>query len=206
MSNLEKAERFIAIAEEAGWQTKWTRAADWIWIKVVATRGAEWLQIEWQNNQLSYSPMYRFHEMDRKIHSRLDAERVLQATKPDIAAYQRWQRANRNTAPVAAATQPESELPHDYMLPFDIHEDPDSVILKAIRGNTLLWKNEFTKEVDSVWVPWRVSDGKRLRVYNADTENVFYLAGSSTGRDYVSFMDANGKFRAVHLDAIIGVV
>lgn len=206
MSTIQKANRFIKVAKESGWETKWESGENFGWVNVIATRGAESIEISWQDNTLTGSPIYKFHEMVRKIHSRLDAERTLQRTKPDVEAYQRYQRSQRanpagNGTPVAAST---SDL--ELGLPFDIENDPDSVILKAIRGNTILWRNSITGQMERCWVPWKVSTKKGWQLYNVDLENVFFLASSSDGKDYLSFMDANGHFRAVHLEAIKSVV
>lgn len=215
MSSVEKANKFIKEAERHGWATKWKKLSsqDGGFFRVTATRKAETIVIEWAGNQLNGSPLYRLHDMDLKIHSTKDAYRKLAATKPDMDQYHKWQRRSKPKPvglPVAGHGNDVSEPVADIAisLPFDIDEDPDSVILKAIRGNTIVYKNSYTGEAESVHVPWRIKDGRGgVRVFNHDTENVFYLAvGETTGRAFVSFMDSNGQFRAVHLDRLIGVV
>lgn len=205
--SVSKANRFIEIAKQNGWETAWNiHNREEENVVVVATRKAESIQIEWANNQLSYSPKYKFHEMERKIHSRKDAEKILRRMKPDLDQYHRFQRSSGNASiSVGGAQERPSET--EYTLPFDPDLDDDSTILKRIRGNTIIFRNNLTGEVESVIVPWKVSGGKNgIRVMNVDLTNVFYLATSESGRDYLSFMDMEGRFRAVHLDRLIGVV
>ncbi|AOE44861.1 hypothetical protein BI084_gp49 [Gordonia phage Terapin] len=205
--SLEKANKFIGTARESGWQTKWNCDEEHTWFRVTATRGPETLVIEWQNRQLAFSPSYQLHEMKVKVHSTKDAYRLVQAPKPDMDRYVKWQSRQRATnrrlnGEAAAMSEPAENV--EYELPFDIHEDEDSTILKAIRGNTIVWRNSISKTVESCFVPYRTSDNK---IFNWDLQNVFYLAeGETTGKSYLSFMDSNGQFRAVHLEALIGVV
>ena len=208
--SVHKANRFIRCAKQNGWEVKYVILSkkDEA-IRVTATRGPEKIVIEWTNNQLAYSPEYHLHEMQLKIHSRKDAERKLEQVKPDLEQYRRWQRrGRRNAAAKLAAVGPNGisteGVEEEFLvaLPFDIKEDSDSTILKAIRGNTIIYKNSISGDHESVFVPF-VSGGK---MFNHDTENVFFLAENEQGRAWLSFMDANGCFRAVHLDRLIGVV
>lgn len=214
--SVTKANRFIRVAKENGWETRYKIInADAENIMVTATRGPEKLVIEWAENLLTDSPDYQLHEMHLRIHSRLDAERKLKRAKPDYEQYHRWQK--RNKPKLNDSYDPKDPLGegvphHERMLstrelPFDPDTDDDSTILKAIRGNTLVFVNSVSGNLERVHVPWRMSGGKDgVRVFNWDLENVFYLATSATDRDYVSFMDSNGIFRAVHLDRLVGVV
>lgn len=214
--SVNKANRFILKAKENGWETRYKiLSAEDAVIRVTATRGNEKIVIEWAGNQLSYSPEYHLHEMQLKIHSRLDAERKLVQVKPDYEQYHRWQRKTRNSSKLKDSYDPNDPLGEGFQgdgdvrpdLPFDPETDDDSTILKAIRGNTLVFRNSISGNLERILVPWRMSGGKDgVRVFNYDLVNVFYLATSASGRDYVSFMDSNGVFRAVHLDRLIGVV
>ncbi|UVK63855.1 hypothetical protein SEA_LILYPAD_51 [Gordonia phage LilyPad] len=205
--SLEKANKFIKTARENGWGTSWQCDEEHTWFRVTATRGPETIVIEWQNRQLAFSPTYRLHEMQVKVHSTADAYRLLNAVKPDMDRYVKWQSRQRATnrrlnGEAEGVSEPATNV--EYELPFDIHEDEDSTILKAIRGSTIVWRNSISGVVEQCFVPYKTSDNK---VFNWDRNNVFYLAeGETTGKAYVSFMDSNGQFRAVHLEALIGVV
>lgn len=209
--SLEKANKFIRTAKESGWETKAKCDEEHTWFQVEAKRGPETLTIEWQNRQLAFSPSYQLHEMTSKVHSTKDAYRIVQSPKPDMDRYVKWQRrqraANRRLNGEAAGIS-EQATEVEYELPFDIHEDEDSTILKAIRGNTIVWRNSISGAVESCHVPYKISGGKDgVRIFNWDLENVFYLAeGEKSGKAYLSFMDSNGQFRSVHLEALIGVV
>lgn len=215
MSSVGKANSFMKIAQSCGWETKWKASDDYEWVEVTATRGGEKVVITWMSNQLNGPPEYTFNGVLTKLHSAAVAKRTVQAVKPDLDAYKR--RSKRASAKLAqagtptenssGASEPSPLDPSEYTLPFDIREDPDSVILKAIRGNTLIWRNSMTGQYESEFVPHKIADGRNgAKVFNWDLENVFYLASSSTGRDYVSYMNINGVFRAVALEALIGVV
>lgn len=207
MTSVGKANGFMEVCKASGWETKWKAANNYEFVEVTATRGGEKVVIAWINNQLNGPPEYFFNGVLTKLHSAAVAKRTVQAAKPDIAAYQR--RARR-TATVAGApgTAPESSSapleidPTEYTLPFNIHEDLDSVILKAIRGNTIIWRNSMTRAIMSEYVPHKAGD----KVFNWDTKNVFYLATTESGRDYVSYMNVNGVFRAVALETLVGVI
>ena len=214
---VNKANRFIRTAKEAGWETKYAiLSAEDAVINVTAVRGPEKIVIEWAMNQLTGSPEYHLHEMQLKIHSRLDAERKLQG-KPDYDKYRQWQNRSRGKKlddsfdpkdPLGEGSQRSwQNALKNRVLPFDPDTDDDATILKAIRGNTLVFVNSISGTVERVLVPWRMSGGRNgVRVFNYDTKNVFFLEDSVKGRTYISFMDPNGVFRAVHLDRLVGVV
>lgn len=206
--SITKANRLISEAKANGWEVKWTlHNRENENVQVECTRGAEYLEIEWNNFQLARSASYRYHEMTLVVNNASAAKRILQRIKPDIEQYQRWQRRNRKQIVIDETREEAEQDFSDYILPFDIHKDDDSTILKAIRGNTILFKNSLTGNVESVMVPWKISGGKTgIRVMNRDLDNVFYLAEGAKKRDYLSFMDSEGRFRAVHLDRLIGVV
>ena len=194
--SLNKANRFIRHAKANGWGIKYQILSKKNEaIRVTATRASERIVIEWSNNQLSYSPEYHLHEMQLKIHSRKDAEALLERIKPDYGQYHRWQSRKK-----ASGESAEEELV--VSLPFSIEEDDDETILRTVRGSTLIFRNSISGETESVWVP----DKAGGKMYNRDTEHVFFLADNEQGRPWLSFMDANGCFRAVHLDRLIGVV
>ncbi|QNJ55366.1 hypothetical protein SEA_LITTLEFELLA_55 [Gordonia phage LittleFella] len=208
--SVTKANRFIETAMEAGWETRYKILDKGTHhIEVTATRGPEKIVISWVQNQLNGPGRYTLHDMEVGLRSAKVANATAAAPKPDMDRYATWQRRNararagNGTGQAGSSTVQEAE----YSLPFDIDEDEDSTILKAIRGNTIVFKNTMTGLVESCHVPWRISDGKGgVRVFNRDLENVFYLAENEGGRAFLSFMDVNGQFRAVHLDRLIGVV
>lgn len=207
--SVNKANRFIRAAKAGGWSTRYfVISPQDLHIKVTATRGPEKLVIEWHDNTLGGSPLYSFHEMTLKVHSRKDAERILSRIKPDMDQYQKWQKRNRPKTEDPLSSDEgfsEAEVRAKYadLLPFNIHEDTDATILKAIRGNTVMFRNSISGNVESEFVPFKTSDG---RVFNYDTENVFFLSENAEGRGFLSFMNSNGVFRSVHLDRILAVV
>lgn len=210
MSSVGKANGFMRVAQANGWKTEWKANDDYLNVTVTATRGSEKIVICWESNQLNGPPQYSYNGVVVGLHSAAVAKRTVQAAKPDIEAFRRRSRiANaklRAQTPtgVTSSTAEDAPTPSEsyYSLPFDIHEDTDRTILKAIRGNTIVWRNNLTGQHESEFVPYKAGD----RIFNWDLQNVFYLAQSESGRDYVSFMNINGMFRAVALETLVGVV
>ncbi len=215
--SVRKANKFIIAAKESGWETRYQilSSEDQV-IQVTATRGAESVTIEWANNRLSFSPEYKFHDMELKLHSTIEAVRAVQRHKPDLDRYGVWlRRTRRKSKAVQNFTDPlygndeedRGEVPPETQnLPFNIKEDSDLEILKAISGNTIVYRHGISGAVSSVLVPWRLPGGRKgMRLMNRDTTNVFYLALGKEDRVYLSFMDSEGQFRAIYIDQMIGV-
>lgn len=205
MTSVGKANKFMKLAQSYDWKTTWKADEGYEWVEVTATRGSEKIVIDWMNNQLNGPPVYVLSGMKTTLHSAAVANRTVQAARPDYESHHK--RVKLSQARQGAPKDSSSHAPgSDYTLPFNMEEDPDSVILKAIRGNTIVWRNSMTGEYESELVPHKISDGKGVRVFNWDTERVFYLAQSNRGRDYLSYMNLNGVFRAVALDSLVGVL
>lgn len=201
-ATVNKANKFIAEGKKLGWSSKWKMVGDDA-IQVTATRANERIIVEWMEGKLAVSPLYYLHEMKRILGNVSACLKVMERVKPDMDPYYRWQRSQSRKGVVLEDGVIEDVDISDYSLPFDPDESTDGEILKAIRGNTVIFKNTIANTIESVFVPYKTSDGK---VFNWDTNNVFYLAESSEGRAFVTFMDKNGMFRSVHLDRMIGVV
>lgn len=202
-ATVNKANKFIEKCEELGWSARWRIVAEDS-IQVTSKRLNEKIEIEWTDGKLAVSPIYWIADFRRILGNASACIKTMSLSKPDMDPYYRWQRAQKKNSPA----QPEGETPveidtSEYTLPFDIVESEDSEILKAIRGNTIIYRNSISGAIESEFVPYRTSDDK---IFNWDLNNVFFLAESSEGRAFVSFMNSNGVFRCVHLDRLIGVV
>lgn len=191
------------IAKEHGWTGSIEVCHDSDMATLEATRDGEWIQVVWVANQLNGPPKYTFNGQPSNLHSAAVAKRVLTG-KPDVEAYMKRRRRKDAAPTVPQITSSEQEEPSEagpieitqHQLPFEINVTPDNKILKEIRGSTLIWYNSISGTAESCRVPVDK---------NRDLENVFFIAESSKGRAYVSFMDPNGVFRAVGLDAILQV-
>lgn len=207
MSSVGKANAFMKVCKDNSWQTKWKASESREWVEVTATRDSEQIVIAWNEDQLMGPPQYTLNGYTRGLHSAAVAKRTVQQLKPALDDFKRAARkasgqlakaTENSTVPVAA--------PITYSLPFDVETSPDEVILKAVRGNTVVWRNRLTGQLESEFVPHKISDGHGVKVFNWDTERVFYLAEANSGRAYLSFMTTNGVFRAVALETLVGVV
>jgi hypothetical protein len=200
VSAVQKAADFIALLKENGWKGKLDLDEKNDWAKIFAHRDQERLEIGWCVNQLIGPPKYEFAGTIANLHSAAVARQHVRASKPDMSIYLKRkrrkvravQRANQNNS----SSAPEEFDTTQHELPFDIHESTDKEILRAIRGSTIIWKNTLTGMPESEYVP---------REMNRDLNNTFYVAESSEGRAYVSFMTSGGVFRAVALEQILQV-
>lgn len=200
MSAAQKAGDFIQLLKANGWKGKLDLDEKNDWAKIFANRDQERLEIGWCDNQLIGPPKYEFAGTTANLHSAAVARKHVTASKPDMSIY--LKRKRRRVRAVQRASQNNSssaEVEFDttqHELPFDIDESTDKEILFAIRGSTLIWKNTLTGMPESEYVP---------REMNRDLNNTFYVAESSQGRAYVSFMTSGGVFRAVALEQILQV-
>lgn len=200
MSAIQKADDFIQLLKANGWKGKLDLDEKNDWAKIFANRGQERLEIGWCDNQLLGPPRYEFAGTVANLHSAAIARKHVTASRPDMSIY--LKRKRRKVRAVRRTGQNNSssvEIELDmtqHILPFDIEESTDKEILLAIRGATVMWKNNLTGMPESEYVP---------REMNRDLNNVFYVAESSKGRAYVSFMTSSGVFRAVALEQILQV-
>lgn len=201
-----KALKFESKAHEFGWETKeFINELDGMRWTITVTRGDESLCCWWDDKSMLEAPIYRLGAYENRPRNLAAAMRVLEA-KPDITkAYKRIKSGStRQANPEPRGDALDGEGPEmgvvagtvRYELPFSIETDPDSVILKELRGARLVYLNEISGAAEITSIP---------RDKNYDLEDTFYLTESSAGRAYVSFMDGLGMFRAVHLDSILQV-
>lgn len=194
MSSIQKAGDFIKLLKAHGWKGKFDKDDATDYAKIWAKREAEQLEISWINNQLTGPPKYWLADTETNLHSAAVARRIV-AGQPDMRAYlKRRKRKARLQRTENNSSQPVQE-PLRQELPFS-NESSDQEILRAIRGSTIIWKNRLTGLPESAFVP---------RDSNRDLENVFYVAESSEGKPFVSFISQEGTFRAVALDSILQV-
>lgn len=200
MSAETKAKKFVTEAERHGWEHKIEIKGDEA--HVYCTREAERLYIWWRGDtgKLIETPKYTFGGHTISTHNAAGAYRQL-AAKPDLSkVYRRSQRIRISSG------EEEGEIPVvRHTLPFDIDESSDKEILREIRGSRLTWLNRQTGMAEMAQVPYKVTRSGSVILMNTDLKNVFYLAAGNDDRAYVSFMDGEGRFRAVYLDNILQV-
>lgn len=195
MSAESKAKKFCIEAERHGWSHKVDMRDDEA--HVTCTRHGEQLYIWWRENSLIETPKYTFNGRTISTHNAAGAYRQLSA-KPD------FKKAYRRSSKIKVVEAKETPIIR-HPLPFDIHGSTDKEILREIRGSRVTWLNRQTGLAESTVVPYRVQRSGRVILMNTDLVNVFYLATGNNDRDYVSFMDGEGRFRAVYLDNILQV-
>jgi hypothetical protein len=196
LSAIQKAGAFVQILKENGWKGKIDADEKNDYAKIFAHRDQEKLEIEWYGNQLVGPPKYEFAGTVAKLHSAAVARKHVRG-RPDVQLYikrkRRHARAAKNNSSNGAPVEIDVT---QHELPFDIETSTDKEILRVLRGSTIVWKNRFTGLPESEYIS---------RERNRDLTNVFYIAESSKGRPYVSFMTDQGVFRAVGLDVILQV-
>lgn len=227
MTSEAKAQQFAAVATANGWDAKITNgdgSDHWI---CDCRRGDEHINIFWIDNTLTETPKYTLAGITTSLHNKATATRQL-SQKPDLQkAYRRTKRSAGGNALRAAKVGSEliggadvsavsggedseglgvTALKHE--LPFDLLESTDKEILRAIRGNRIVFLNSMTKLPEAVHVP---------KPMNMDLSkfNISYVGHKSArptgqildpdkGRAMVNFVTPNG-FRSVHLDSILQI-
>lgn len=196
MTSIAKARKFISVAKANEWTGAWETDPETDYAKVTCKRKSEVIEISWINNQLVGPPKYTFAGIDSNLHCAATARRTLEG-QPDLEQHMKRHKRKARAAKVAQKNSSEGVDPLDESqwaeLPFDIELSPDPVILKACRGSTIVWLNKLSGSLEMAYIPVDK---------NRDLINKFFVAESSSGRGYLSFVDGNGTFRAVALDAI----
>lgn len=194
MSSIQKAGDFIKLLKLHGWKGKFDKDSITDYAKIWAKREAEQLEISWINNQLTGPPKYWLADTEMNLHSAAVARRIVTG-QPDMQAYLKRRRRKAKVQRAEGDSDSPTQETFRHELPFT-PESSDKEILRAIRGSTIIWKNRISGLPESAFVP---------KDSNRDLNNVFYVAESSEGRPFVSFISQEGTFRAVALDSILQV-
>jgi len=196
VSSESKARKFGQEAEANGWTVTIT-TSDGDRCDVRCTRGDEIIEIFWVANSLTETPKYTLAGRTTSLHNAAGATRQL-SKKPDLnKVYKKSRRATQKIKVEAGETTDGESIPivrHE--LPFDIWESSDKDILRACRGSRVVWLNSMLGVAEVAFIP---------KQSNMDLTHTFYVAESSSGKPYMSFMDEHGRFRAVHLESILQV-
>lgn len=196
MTSQAKAEKFADAAEREGWEVELIEVVDpynddeepgdrW---EVVARKDGQTIEIFWVKNMLTETPKYTYAGATLSLHNAATATRQL-SLKPDVK--RAYKRAARKTSAVRV-TDDTAHLVVQQQLPFDIYEDSDATILKAIRGATLVVWREMLGTIETIFVP---------RASNMNLDH-FDLTENPGGRAMVNFIDQTGNFRSIYLDCI----
>lgn len=199
MTSRTKATNFAKHAKVCGWGGTIEFDDDTEYAKVTAKRGSEVIEVEWINNQLVGPPSHTLAGVKANLHCAATAKRVMEG-QPDMDLHmKRAKRAARKakaSEKTSSTEEASEEKVEQHVLPFDVWESPDHVILRALRGSTIIWRNRISglPEMDVIPVE-----------RNRDLQNTFFLSESKDGKPFVSFMNNEGVFRAVHLESILQV-
>lgn len=194
MSSQSKADKFAKIAQSEGWTVKVEpEPDDPDIVDVYCDRGEEQIHIFWQDNSLIESPTYKFQGYEISLHNAAGATRRL-AEKPDPRKVLR-KRRNKGDDDMADGSLTEEDIAAmRHPLPFDQWEDPDSVILKALRGKTLVVLNTISMKVENIHVPV---------TRNRNKQNI-HLSEGHNDRLVFNFL-SDTCYRAVAVDNILQI-
>lgn len=194
MSSQSKADKFAAKAREHGWTVAvQPEPDDPDIVDVFCERGEEKIHIYWQDNSLIEAPTYKFQGYEVSLHNAAGATRRL-AEKPDPRKVLRKRRSLKGDDDMAGALSQEEIDAMRHPLPFDQYEDPDSVILKALRGKTLVVINTISSKVEAIHVP---------TARNRSRDNI-YLTEGKDDRLIFNFL-SDTCYRAVAVDNILQI-
>lgn len=191
MTAISKATKFIQLCKENGWQgeREFDYENDFALVKV--HRDHEILEIEWLDNQLTGPPKYSYNGITVRLHCAATARKNIERS-PEIARRQESQVKRR--APRLKSSFSSSQTSSIPMLPFTIGETPDREILRVCRNKTLVWWSDLMQAEQQAHIP---------KTKNVDLHNVYYIGETSVGKEYLSFCDENGSFRAVSFSAML---
>lgn len=194
MTSQAKADKFAKVARENGWTVKVEpEPDDPDIVDVFCERGEERIHIYWQDNSLIESPTYKFQGYEISLHNAAGATRRL-AEKPDPRKVFRKRRSPKGDDDMAGALSPGEIAAMRHPLPFDQYEDPDSVILKALRGKTLVVVNTISSKVETIHVPTN---------RNRNRQNIYLTEGRNDRLIFNFLSDIN--YRAVAVDNILQI-
>lgn len=194
MSSQSKADKFAAVARENGWTvTVQPEPDDPDIVDVFCERGEEKIHIYWQDNSLIEAPTYKFQGYEVSLHNAAGATRRL-AEKPDPRKVLKKRRSLKGDDDMAGSLSPEEIEAMRHPLPFDQDEDPDSVILKALRGKTLTVVNSISNKIEVVHVPTS---------RNRNKQNIHLTEGHGD-RLIFNFL-SDTCYRAVAVDSILQI-
>lgn len=194
MSSQSKAEKYAKAAIEHGWTAVIDPDPDDPDIvDVFCERGEEKIHIFWQDNSLIEAPTYKFQGYEVSLHNAAGATRRL-AEKPDPRKVLKRRRSLGDEDMSDGTMSPEEIAALRHPLPFDQYEDPDSVILKALRGKTLVVLNSISSKVETVHVPTN---------RNRSRSNL-YLSEGHEDRLVFNFL-SDLCYRAVAVDNILQI-
>lgn len=195
-ARVSKHERVLAVAKEHGWTANVSPAGDSI--TLAAVRGAESMLITWVNGGLQHPLTYSLAGVrDVKLRNVAAALKQM-AEQPNYST----SRARRPTVDTDG-----EEIPRE-ALPFEMDDD-DAVIIRAVRGKVIIWKNSMVDQYERGQVPppmrLEVPDGKGGKKRILRTSRNIYLTTSAAGRRILTFPAVNEQFRSVGLDAIVAI-
>lgn len=194
MSSMDKAKKFAKAAQENGWTVKIDfDEEDPDLVDVYCDRGDEHIYIFWQDNCLIETPKYKFQGYEISLHNTAGATRRL-AEKPDPRKVLKRRRRKATDEVADGSLSPEEVAALRHPLPFDQYEDPDSVILKALRGKTLVVLNSISQKVENIHVPTS---------RNRSKSNI-YLTEGHEDRLVFNFL-SDTCYRAVAVDNILQI-
>lgn len=194
MSSQSKADKFASVATANGWTVVvQAEPDDPDIVDVFCERGDEKIHIYWQDNSLIEAPTYKFQGYEVSLHNAAGATRRL-AEKPDPRKVLRKRRSARGEDEMAGALSPEEIEAMRHPLPFDQYEDPDSIILKALRGKTLTVINTISNKIENIHVP---------TARNRNKQNI-HLTEGHEDRLIFNFL-SDTSYRAVAVDNILQI-
>lgn len=212
MSSQQKADAFTKEAEANGWTVEHSYGAGGTEHVIVdCVRDDEHINIFWDHNRLLETPKYTFSGVTTSLHNQATATRQL-SKKPDLErAYKR--KARLQVPPPSGDPSEAPAIPLTrHSLPFDIWESTDKEILRALRGNTIIYLNQQLGYAEAVHVSKLLN--MNLRHYNLSQAGEppwlpdGYLLDPEGGRPMVNFIAMDGyskSFRSVALENILQV-
>lgn len=157
---------------------------------LVITRSGERLEIRWRDRRVVEAPTYTLLGYEKGLSSTSNLVRVMERTGPSQSELRK---AYRKKPVVEDGEFDPGNFERN--LPFDPEDADEDHVKKATMGSGLVWMNEVSGQAEQEYVP---------KVRNQGSEH-FYVSRSRGGEPYLSFLNGDGKFRAVSLVRLLRI-
>lgn len=201
-SGKAKAEDCLKVAKENGWKT--SVEEDGNQITVTAKKDGQTLKIVYLNAKVTFSRVTFSNGNEVKLRNAANWKKQASLPPEERPATQRTVQKSRGTTKRAIKRGDEgAERDEQATLgrPF-LMDDPDPVVIEAVAGHKIVWRNGVSQRLDSAEVPGKE---RNLRLYIHPKSNRRILQFAEVVYDDRK-IPGYGAERSVYLDKILRVI
>ena len=214
MSSQQKADAFQKEAENNGWTVECSFGDGPDHVIVDCRRGDEHINIFWIQNTLTETPKYTLAGTTTSLHNKATATRQL-SLKPNLERAYKRSTPRRAQQGIGAVSDSSESAPADALpivrhpLPFDLWESTDKEILKALRGNKIVYLNTILGYAQAVMIHKQLNMNllhfNIVQAGEKPARPTGQLLDPEGGRPILNFVTVEG-FKSVAIEQILQVV